>query len=509
MHIKLAPLRLGWHSLRLNSCFGITTSASAIAFIFKIHGVLPQPYFLALVMASSSIPETSIVLYNEEYSILSVPPESSTLVQLEKEELIGKNSLSLRTLVTDLGRVGEFIKIAYNATLSAGISGDERIHKLHLQIRDLGSDITDLCGLSAVAVSNFRSTTRTILQELKSAYQYLLDGFEDMAVDCMENLSTLAHKMAEVAKQLQMEIQKEEEKVKHALNDSKTASFLEEKEIKRLEALREKREREVKELDKEIAKAAKEEAEVNQARLELEQKELDEIAKIKTGVLEAIGNLVWEGAGTKLFGGHKRDARERKSMYSDAAAKKLEEERKVHEERKKYIHQQQEFLSEAKSCETEKSNAAQAVTYLHEACGALKELEVVMKRATLFWMRLHNHCKSLAEDSVKDKVERGMKLPESRRLEFWTSSGFKQQAVAYYAKWAALHSMCNDYMAQIAETQEQLYNYLRENPTREEARQNLPALIAKYENGLQEESKQLKKMEERDRDEESIEAASD
>ena len=84
-----------------------------------------------------------------------------------------------------------------------------------------------------------------------------------------------------------------------------------------------------------------------------------------------------------------------------------------------------------------------------------------------------------------------MGYPESKRLKFWTSQSFKEQAVAYYAKWAALHSMCHEYMGHIERTQEQLYNYLRENPTREEARKNLPELIAKYENGLSEEEREI------------------
>ena len=445
-----------------------------------------------------AIPATSVIIEGENYSILSVPSESSALVKIEKEELTGSNTLSLKTLVIDLGRVGEFIKIAYNATLSAGISGDERIHMLHLQIRSLGSGITDLCGMSAVTVSNFRSTTRTILQELKGAYQYLLDGFEDMAVDCMENLSTLAEKMAKAAANLEKEIKKQEEKVAKALDDSKTASFLEEKEIKRLEELREKRKEEIKELDKEIARTAKLEEDTKKDRRMLEQKELDEIKNIETSTLEAIGNFIWEGAGTKLFGGHKQDARERKTMYAKKAADKQEEERKAREERKEYIQQQQDFLSEMKSCETKESNAAQAVKFLHAACGALQELEVIMKRAAIFWMKLQQHCKSLAEDSVKQRIERGIKLPAKRRLEFWTSESFKTQAVAYYAKWAALHSMCHEYMGHIEQTQEQLYKYLRENPTREEARTNLPALISKYEDSLSEEAKQITQLMEKD-----------
>ena len=73
--------------------------------------------------------------------------------------------------------------------------------------------------------------------------------------------------------------------------------------------------------------------------------------------------------------------------------------KKAREERKAYIQQQQDFLSKVKLCETKESNATQAVKFLHAACGALQELEIIMKRAAIFWMKLQQHCKDLADDN--------------------------------------------------------------------------------------------------------------
>lgn len=142
----------------------------------------------------------SVVIFEENYSLRSIPDPESALVLQERKNLSLNGSLDLRTLVTDLAQVGGFIRIAYYATAGAGPSED--MHKLQMQIQNLGFEITDLCAKSAVTVSNFSRTTRTILQELKGAYQFLLDGFEDMAIDRIAGLSVLANKMANAALEL-------------------------------------------------------------------------------------------------------------------------------------------------------------------------------------------------------------------------------------------------------------------------------------------------------------------
>lgn len=69
-----------------------------------------------------------------------------------------------------------------------------------------------------------------------------------------------------------------------------------------------------------------------------------------------------------------------------------------------------------------------------------------------------------------------MKLPEEKRLKVWTSKGFKVSAVQFYSKWVALDDVCEVYMLQIKETRQDLYSYLTENPTIEEAKKNVREL---------------------------------
>lgn len=84
-----------------------------------------------------------------------------------------------------------------------------------------------------------------------------------------------------------------------------------------------------------------------------------------------------------------------------------------------------------------------------------------------------------------------MTMPEEKRIKVWTSSAFKGKALRYYSKWVALDDVCGVYMDQIKETRKDLYNYLEENPTIEEARKNVRELAASFEKDLKEAQEKL------------------
>ena len=90
---------------------------------------------------------------------------------------------------------------------------------------------------------------------------------------------------------------------------------------------------------------------------------------------------------------------------------------------------------------------------------------------------MQDHCKSLAEDEMQKTVETALtKYSDEKRLKVWTSKPFKTKAVQFYAGWVALNSVCTVYMKHIQETQMELYDYLRENPTYEQSRDNVKIL---------------------------------
>ncbi len=139
-----------------------------------------------------------------------------------------------------------------------------------------------------------------------------------------------------------------------------------------------------------------------------------------------------------------------------------------------------EFATRIKDCTTEENMADAAAEALHEATGALKELSAVMMQAAQFWKQMQDHCRSLAESEMQTQVEKAMKYPEEKRLKVWTSNAFKRKAVQFYAGWVALHGVCAIYMEQIKLTQQDLYRYIKENPTYEQSRQNVKALAEEF-----------------------------
>ena len=106
---------------------------------------------------------------------------------------------------------------------------------------------------------------------------------------------------------------------------------------------------------------------------------------------------------------------------------------------------------------------------------------------------MQKHCKSLAKGDMKRQVETAMKLNERKRLKVWTSNAFKGRALRYYSKWVALDDVCGVYMLQIKETRQDLYNYLKDNPTTDQARKNVLELAANFGKDLKEAQEKLEK----------------
>ena len=100
---------------------------------------------------------------------------------------------------------------------------------------------------------------------------------------------------------------------------------------------------------------------------------------------------------------------------------------------------------------------------------------------------------SLATGEMPKQVEGAMKMDEGKRLKTWTSLAFKKKAVHYYSKWVALDDVCGVYMLQIKETRQDLYKYLEDNPTNEQARKNVRELAATFGNDLKEAQQKLEK----------------
>ena len=94
----------------------------------------------------------------------TIPSENSGVVKAEREKLLGV--IDLRALVSDLGRVGGFIRIEYNGVGAAGYE----YTKEQIEIQRLGYDITRLCDKSALTVARFKNASSSIVTDLQCTY---------------------------------------------------------------------------------------------------------------------------------------------------------------------------------------------------------------------------------------------------------------------------------------------------------------------------------------------------
>ena len=415
-----------------------------------------------------------VVIDGNSYSMAVEPAVTSSVVLAEKELLLG--SLNLESLVKDLGRVGNFIRVAYNGIGAGGY----RFQDLQIEVQGLGYDITKLCDKSAVTIAHFKSATKTVLVELKATYQFLLDGLEDMGVDTLSTLSTIAGKMATAAEELQKEFEKEEAKVRTVLENTQRREGLESARLDQIKDDRARLETERKTQEDLMKKYAKLEEEARAERIKYEAKEDKELSS-SGSFLRKLGNAITSKVGLGNLFDSDEDAAGRANRWAQKSLQKLEIEKEQRKLRYDALQEMAKFAYQLQGLDTEEDHTKVATKALHEAAGAIKQLSLIMWQAALFWYQLQQHCLNLADTSVQERIMKfTSKYPPERRLAYWTSNGFKQQMMQFYAKWVALYSVSDEYLQQIKLTQKDLYRYITENPTYKQSKDNLDALAATF-----------------------------
>ena len=435
-------------------------------------------------MADSVKPTMEIEIEGESYALDKIPSDSSGVVRAEMEKLLG--AIDLKALVSDLGRVGGFIRIAYNGVGAAGYEHT----KEQIEIQQLGYDITKLCDKSALTVAKFKKASSSILTDLQCTYGYLLDNLEEMALETLSSVSKLAGEMEKAALELHHDFVAEEQKVIAALENTQNAKMIQAGKVEEEKRRRIKLEEDIK-LEQELIKDHQEkEKEAEARRRAIEQQEDKAISEIGAPSFKSLINAFTTTViGVKVFDGD--DAETKGAKFRQNRLDALEAEKAIREKRHEALANMSAFTAKLRQCRNDQEMAECAVEALHEAIGALKHLSAVMMQAALFWKQMQDHCHSLADSQMKSQVETAIKYPEEKRLKVWTSSSFKRKAIQFYSGWVALNSVCAVYMEQIKDTQRDLYKYITENPTYEESKRNLPALAEKFMADLKSDQKAL------------------
>ena len=414
-----------------------------------------------------------IEIEGESYALDKIPSDSSGIVRGKKEELLG--AIDLKALVSDLGRVGGFIQIAYNGVGAAGYEHT----KEQIEIQQLGYDITKLCDKSALTVAKFKKASSSILTDLQCTYGYLLDNLEEMALEELSSLSKLAGEMEKAALELHHDFVAEEKKVIATMENTQNAKKIQAGKIKEEKRRRVQLEENIKHEQELIKDHQEKEKEAEARRRYIEQQEDKAISEIGAPSFNSLINAFTTiFVGVKVFDGDDGETKAAKLRQNRLDA--LEVEMAIREKRQEALANMSAFTARFRQCSNDQEIAECAVDALHEAVGALKHLSTVMMQAALFWKQMKDHCHSLADSQMKSQVEITITYPEEKRLKVWTSKSFKHKAIEFYSSWVALNSICTVYMDQIKDIQRDLYKCITENPTYEESKRNLPALVEKF-----------------------------
>ena len=412
--------------------------------------------------------DLEVVISGEKYSLDVVPAADSKVVAAEKKKLLG--TIDLDTLVTDLGCIGAFLRMAYNGVMAAGPHYTE----LQIEIQDLEIDVTKLCDQSALTISRFQTASETVLTDLEATYGYLLLNREKLAIETLSSVSKLAGDMEKAALELHDKFEKEEAKVTTTLKKTQRARGEAEVRIEEKEKDKQQLQIQLQHQQKLLDDAQRLEREAEAQRQQIEAKEDEAISGIKhIGVVKSLVNAIFRyevfDEGTKKL-----------DRWKEKRIQALENERKLRKQRYEAMERMTSFAIMIQNCQSEQELAKVAEDALHKTVGELQQLRAVIMQAALFWKQMHEHCKSLAEERVKSMITAIESTEKEDRIKTWTSKPFKQQAIRFYAGWVALSTVCSEYAEHIKRTQKELYKYIMENPTYEEARRNIHELAKNF-----------------------------
>ena len=440
--------------------------------------------------------DSQVVINDETFDLATIPNAKSKMVLKAKDLLLG--SLDLQSLVDDLRKLGNFIRVAYN-----GVAGHTEVQ---IKVERVGYKVTKLADKSAVTVHQFKGASQSVLQELKSTYQYLLDGFEEMALETLSMLTEVAAAMAKAADELHSDFEKATDDIIDVLEDTQKAKGAEEKQKKTREEERKDFESRIKQAEQRQKNALEAEAKAQLLYDKAQEKEdealdkqdslLSTVGRIFNGMISAAGNAMtgnMEKAAEAMEKiGDKSGYKEAIKMANQEKMKHLDELQKEREIRQKAIEECIEFAEKIQRCQDDNTLAEAAIEALHRSIGALKSLSAIMMKAAVFWQQTQSHCESMAKGDTQKMVQKALdKYDDDKRLKFWTSTGFKKSAVQYYSKWVALDDVCGVYMLQIRDTRQDLYNYLEENPTIEQAKKNVRQLASEFAKDLKQAQEKL------------------
>ena len=462
-----------------------------------------------------------------EYNLTKPPAVESKFVVEAQSRLT--ETLQISELAADLSNVGKLLLMAY-----CGVIGQA---DLEIKIRERFYSITNLCDETVFTLNEFNRASDKAIEIMITAYNYLLEGFEDLAFDMLQDVSQLSKSMVEAAsslrnrfhieakkvKGIQKQTMGEKQKVDDALVETQrcinkhTSDYAFKKDEDNKDATEEQQN--TGKLN-EVTYAQREAAEKKYVLLSNLEDKLKDIQRRLDAANAKLRECSGRGGGfygavVHLFGGKTKEDREeeaarisqrnaefacemaRQQYYSaenaeNEKARVLVERREILESNLRLIKQKREKASKDMSeiankllqCNLEASAQTDSINCLHHALTALRNLQDIMIIAGNFWRSWISFSEGLSTGNFTKKIEKFMTMEvERRRRIICGSKMFKLEAIKYYSQWVAVQQVCLISRDSITEAQRELHKYIRKNPTKELGKAILEVLAEEFGHG--------------------------
>ena len=288
-----------------------------------------------------------------------------------------------------------------------------------------------------------------------------------------------AESKAEKLKEAEDELQAAEKAKEKADNATETAEETATEKEKAAEAAKEKADKKPSDRDLEAAaKLAESEAKDAKEKADKAKKEAKKAAKAQEDAAKKVEALK---AAVKAAGEAVKEAGAALANMGDSYTKIAEGYRKEKQEYLKMLMEKQDLerdaLSSIQEYAVRMKNAGAATqtveltcASLFQAIGALKQVAVVLRLASYFWMNMATACEALAKSSLKAAITAFADFEPEERLKYFTDNAFKEQVVRYYAGWKAIEVVSKEYSAATNKIMTKVHADFKQNLPVEEAR---------------------------------------
>lgn len=388
------------------------------------------------------------------YSVLERPPPDSDLV---KEALTDVNLLiDMAEMPDDMILIAKFLQLAELGLASHPI--------LQGKVKDSQIEILLLTDRSIVAMSDFARVCRRVLDDFESAYNYLYNGYIEMAALKYTSVSDDAKKMTEKAKELRHQFQKEMDQLQLLLSETFDAKSKAKNDKSQTSEKKKRLMANIKKLKIRKDEANEKYDEMLIAFRDAKEEEEKYLSYINSNFFtRLVDGFTYKIAGLHVFNTDKEE------FYMQSAASYNQAKDKYFEKKEKARNTKSEVIAEIAALTQEIENAKnkeELADIVTEALqGVIEEFYQVISalaNAVKFWDEFTVHLESLQKgDDLKNAISI---INQDERDQVLHSNRFKINAVRNYAYWIATYNVTSQFKYQMKPARKALSDAVKGEP---------------------------------------------